>query len=234
MNDDGGWGFDPLFGFLIGWLLASNHEQGRSSAVGHQHGSHWHSHVLPPGSHVHDGGLNGPVRLVPPTPEELAEQARRRDRARDVWGLVVAILAVIIIVASSIVWGLVVLTAAGLLSPTMRTLIGEAVAPVREEDVPGGRGSPGDPGRPVVVGRVDVYGGDQGRTVIQVEGWAQATADAALITVEVYRGEKRVGHAEGRFDGFTAGEPVAITLLDLAPYTGHDRVAVDSTVVPTR
>jgi hypothetical protein len=85
-----------------------------------------------------------------------------------------------------------------------------------------------------VVSRVDVHGGDQGRTIIQVEGWAQVTVDAAWVTVEVYRAAQRVGHAKGRLDGLVAGAPVSITLLDLVPYTGHDRVAVDSTVEPTR
>ena len=225
MSDDGGWGFDPFLGVLIGALLFSDRRPNGPQEQGHQHGDHWHAHVLPAGRHVHDGGLNGPIRIVPPTEEELAEHARRRARSQDGWAVVGGIIGVLILVAGSVWWGLGIIAASALLSPSVRVLL----ANPEEIETRGDSGT-----RPFVVSHVHVHGGADGRTIIELAGWSQVSATVVLVTAEVHRGRQRVGHAAGHLHDLIAGQAVTLTLHGLDRYTGHDRVTVDSKEVTSR
>jgi len=219
MSDDGGWGFDPFLGLLIGALLFSNRRPDGPQEQGHQHGDHWHTHVLPDGRHVHDGGLNGPIRIVPPTEGELAEEARRRARSQEGWAIIGGVVGVLFLVGGSVWWGLGIIALSALLSPSVRVLFADLEEVEARADT--------DP-RPFVVSHVDVRGDADGRTVIELAGWSQVSATVVLVTAEVHRGQQRVSHAAGHLHDLIAGQAVTLTLHGLDRYTGHDRVIVDS------
>ncbi|MDP8928896.1 MAG: hypothetical protein M3O70_10050 [Actinomycetota bacterium] len=91
MSDDHFDGGDLLGLFLLGALLSSQRRP-----PGHYHGDHWHSHDSPPGNHVHDVHADGPIRGVPPSPEQLAAEKARRKRRREGWAAALACVAILL------------------------------------------------------------------------------------------------------------------------------------------
>ena len=243
MNDDGGWfGGDLLLGMLLGALFFGGEQ--RSRAVGHHHGAHWHSHELPPGYHVHDGHRDGPIRSVPPTPDQLAAEARRRAERRETWAVVLFVVGVLVVIFGPWWLGMAVLGAGSLLSDSTRVEIrrtvpelGESWRAARELRCarrPGPTGYPstlsaGPSGRhPFVLSRVEVAADGVGRLVAHIEGWSQVTSPAVHLEVVIWRAGDRVGEAAGVLHDLVAGAATSVVLHGNEPYFGHDRVEVTS------
>jgi hypothetical protein len=243
VNDDGGWFGGALFlGMLLGALFFGGEQQPR--AVGHHHGDHWHSHELPPGYHVHDVHPDGPIRSVPPTPEQLAAEARRRAERRETWAVVLIVVGVSLLIFAPWWLGTSVLGAGALLSDSMRTELRRTATEVREgwraaRELRRARRSgqtthrstlpTGSAGRhPFVVSGVEVAADGVGRLVANVAGWSQVTAPAVHLEVVIWRAGERVGEANGVLHDLVAGAATSVVLHGNEPYLGHDRVEVTS------
>jgi hypothetical protein len=243
MNDGDGWfGGDLFLGMLLGALFAGGEQQPR--AVGHHHGDHWHSHELPPGYHVHDGHRDGPIRSVPPTPEQLASEAQRRAERRRTWAAALAVVGVILMVLGAWWLGMTLLGAGALLSESVRAALGRTATAVREawwaaRELRRDRRS--DPAKhrpplpvgasshhPFVVSGVEVAADGVGRLRVHVEGWSQVTSPAVHLEVVIWRAGTPVGEVSGVLTDLVAGAATSVVLHGNERYLGHDRVEVTS------
>jgi hypothetical protein len=229
MSDDGGWGGGDLFlGLLIGALLMGDRD--RASQTGHQHGQYWHTHVLPPGRHVHDGHPDGPIRVVPPTAEELAAEAQRRAEIQDGWGVVLGVLGTLALFAGAARIGLTFLGAAALVSSSMRAELRDLVIEAREgwAGVRAQRSTTPAVAQPFVASGVDVGPDGVGRLRVRLYGWAQITAPTVDVEVTIWRRGVRVGLLTAQLHDVIAGAARQVILTGSVPYIGHDRVGINS------
>lgn len=98
MLDDGDYDLGAALGwFMVICLLAGGSDRARD----HAHGNHCHRHEIPRGYHVHDGGPDGPIQMVPPTPQQLADAARRRSRNRAIWASIAGTVGLILLLNGS-------------------------------------------------------------------------------------------------------------------------------------
>lgn len=236
MSDDGWWGGGGLFlGLLLGALLMGDRQ--RAPQTGHHHCEYWHSHDLPPVLHVHDAHPDGPIRVVPPTPEELAAQAQRRAEIQDGWGIILGALGILALFAG---WGrtsLVVVGVAMLVSSSMRAELRGTVTQVREgwvhardarrRDADGAADSP-VVAQPFVASGVDLGPDGVGRLHVQLHGWCQVTVPGVEVEVAVWRGNDRVARLTAQLYDREAGEARQVSLTGQVPYLGHDRIEVNS------
>jgi hypothetical protein len=236
MSDDGWWGGGDLFlGLLLGALLMGDRQ--RAPQTGHHHGEYWHSHSLPPGLHVHDGHPDGPIRIVPPTPEELAAQAQRRADTQDGWGIILGALGILALFAG---WGRISLLLVGtamLVSSSMRAELRNTITEMREGWTGARearrRAADGESNAPAVVqpfvaSGVDVGPDGVGRLHVRLHGWCQVTVPGVEVEVAVWRGDDRVARLTAQLYDLEAGEARQVGLTGQVPYLGHDRVEVNS------
>jgi hypothetical protein len=236
MSDDGWWGGGDLFlGLLLGALLMGDRQ--RAPQTGHHHGEYWHSHDIPPGLHVHDAHPDGPIRVVPPTPEELAAQAQRRAETQDGWAIILGALGILALFAG---WGrtsLVLVGVAMLVSSSVRAELRNTITEVREgwtrarndrrRDADGAADSP-VVAQPFVASGVDVGPDGVGRLHVRLHGWCQITTSAIEVEVTVWRGGGRDELLAVQLHNLIAGEARQVVLTGQVPYLGHDRIEVNS------
>jgi hypothetical protein len=229
MSDDGGWGGGDLFlGLLIGALLMGDRD--RASQTGHHHGQYWHTHVLPPGRHVHDGHPDGPIRVVPPTAEELAAEAQRRAEIQDGWGVVLGVLGTLALFAGEGRIGLTLLGAAAIVSNSMRSELRDLVIEAREgrAGARAQRSTTPAVAQPFVACGVDVGPDDAGRLRVRLHGWSQITAPTVDVEVTIWRRCARVGLLTVQLHDLVAGEARQVIRTGSVSYMGHDRVEISS------
>lgn len=253
MSGDGFDGGDLITGFLFGMLLSGGPRQ---RATAHTHGDHWHQHVAPAGDHIHDAHPDGPIRMVPPRPEQLEAERARRARIREAWAVVLALLGLLLMEVPWVgltAWGLALglsATARSFLAGVCRNAIGQLARFPEEDDpkdlVPVGHQMQSDgtriDTRPwtgvelELVGKPHVRLESHGRFTILVRVANRGSPlSSVYLTASLLDGLQVVGTACGWLDGPDVGQVRTAQLVSFEQPPKFDDIVlqVDEVVIPS-